>query len=88
MGLIGAQRFPLVGSQDGTQTEKHAGVCLFELRARLGDTIDLCKDLGLVRLIGGQQGLHRRLLFPNTCAEIEQGGAVLLEDGFHLLLLV
>jgi hypothetical protein len=66
MGLLCLEGLPLIGREHPAQTQEHTGVGLFELCAGLGDTVDLRQDLSLIRLIGGQQGLHRHLLLAYT----------------------
>jgi hypothetical protein len=69
---VGLQLRPLVLRQHAAKTRQHAGVRLFQLRARLRGPVDLREDLPLVRLLCRQQRFQPDFGFLHRCVEIHQ----------------
>lgn len=84
----GLELLPLFGCKGGADVEEHARIGLLEVGTRLGDFIDLSKDLRLIGLVGGDHGLHEDFLFFEVGVEVDQIEAMLLKDGIHFLLLI
>lgn len=84
----GLQLLPLVGSEDFTNAEEHAGIGLLEISASLGDGIDLAKDLLFVELVGFEHRAQLDFLFLKCGVQVDQLEAILLKDVVHLLLLI
>jgi hypothetical protein len=85
---LSSQFGPLILSQDIAEAEQHARIGLFEFSARLRDTIDLHQDLRFVRTIGGDQRLHRHLLFLDRGRQVDEMKTALLKGVFDPLLLI
>lgn len=87
LGAEALDLFPLLGGELAADGEQVARVGFFELGAGLGNFVDLGEDFGLVGLLVADERGELKLCFLEIGAEVNEGFAMLEEDGIELLLL-
>src|SRR5579864_2762752 len=80
--------FPLIRCEYPPHLPQHSGVGFLQLRARLGDTVDLRQHLGVVGRIGGHQRLQNQLFFLEGRLQVDELQAMLLENVIDTFLLL
>jgi hypothetical protein len=79
---------PLIGGQDATESEQHAGVSFFEFSPSFGDAVKLREHGFLIEPFHGEKRFEGRLLLFHRRGEIDQLQTILLEFRIDALLLI